>query len=139
MPFGPTNGPATFINFIHDIKSQWKALAQQSGLLINCNMNTKIIVGDIFSWAKLLNEALLYIKCQLRVCQSYLLSLSLRKIHLFSKHFEFIGIDVCSNGNCPAMSKHQLFAHWPQPEIIQDVASKNRWFCTILQQIHPSV
>jgi hypothetical protein len=22
MPFGPTNGPATFINFIHDINSQ---------------------------------------------------------------------------------------------------------------------
>jgi len=27
MPFGPSNGPATFINFIHDVKSQWKALA----------------------------------------------------------------------------------------------------------------
>jgi hypothetical protein len=30
MPFGPTNGPARFINFIHDVDSQWKALAQQS-------------------------------------------------------------------------------------------------------------
>jgi hypothetical protein len=28
MPFGPTNGPATFINFIHDVDSQWKALAK---------------------------------------------------------------------------------------------------------------
>jgi hypothetical protein len=27
MPFGPTNGPATFINFIHDIDSIWKELA----------------------------------------------------------------------------------------------------------------
>ena len=27
MPFGPTNGPATFITFIHDINSQWKAMA----------------------------------------------------------------------------------------------------------------
>ena len=35
MPFGPTNGPATFINFIHDVDSQWKALAQQSGFIIN--------------------------------------------------------------------------------------------------------
>ena len=24
MPFGPTNGPATFINFIHDVDSIWK-------------------------------------------------------------------------------------------------------------------
>ncbi len=27
MPFGPTNGPAMFINFIHDIDSIWKKLA----------------------------------------------------------------------------------------------------------------
>jgi hypothetical protein len=71
MPFGPTNGPATFMNFIHDIDSRWKVLAEKSGLVINSNTNTKIIVGDIFSWAKTINNALLYIKCQLYVCQSY--------------------------------------------------------------------
>jgi hypothetical protein len=50
------------------------------------------------------------------------LSLSLCKTHIFPKHFEFVGIDVCSDGNRPAMSKHQLLEHWPQPEIIRDVA-----------------
>jgi hypothetical protein len=49
MPFGPTNSPATFINFIHDVDSQWKALAAKSGLVINDNTNTKIIVDNIFS------------------------------------------------------------------------------------------
>ena len=34
MPFGPTNGPATFINFIHDLASIWKDLASQSGIPI---------------------------------------------------------------------------------------------------------
>jgi hypothetical protein len=63
MPFGPTNGPATFINFIHDVDSQWKALATSSGLSINTNTNTRIIVDDIFSWGKTLDEALLYIEC----------------------------------------------------------------------------
>ncbi len=79
MPFGPTNSPATFINFIHDVNSQWKALTQKSGMVIDDDTNTKIIVDDIFSWAKLLEAALLYIECQLCVCQSYQLSLSLRK------------------------------------------------------------
>jgi hypothetical protein len=59
MPFGPTNSPATSINFIHDINSQWKALAQKFGVVINNNINTKIIVDNIFSWAKLLETALL--------------------------------------------------------------------------------
>ncbi len=48
MPFGPTNGPATFINFIHDVDSQWKSLTAKSGLVIDDDTNTKIIVDDIF-------------------------------------------------------------------------------------------
>jgi hypothetical protein len=115
--------PETFINFIHGVDSLWKALAQQSGLLIDDNRNTKIIVKDIFSWAKLLKEALLaYTNCQSCDCQSYQLSLCFCKSHLFPKHFEFIGIDICSDGNCNAMAKHQLLAHWPQLEIVWDVA-----------------
>jgi hypothetical protein len=89
MPFGPMNGPATFINFIHDINSQWKELAQQSGLVINDDMNMKIIVDDIFSWSDLLEKALLSMECQLCICQAYRLSLSLRKSFIFSKRFEF--------------------------------------------------
>jgi hypothetical protein len=121
MHFDPTNGPATFINFIHDVDSQWKALAQKSGVVI-INDTIQNIINNIFSWAKLLEAALLYIECQLCVCQIYQLSLSLGKCHIFSKRFEFVGIDVCSDGNHPAMSKHQLLEHWPQPEIIRDIA-----------------
>ncbi len=40
MPFGPTNKPATFIQFIHEVDSQWKALAVKSGLVIDNNTNT---------------------------------------------------------------------------------------------------
>jgi hypothetical protein len=122
MLFGPTNRLATFINFIHDVDSQWKALAQQYGLIINDDTNTKSIVDNIFSWSELLEKALLYMECQLHVCQAYQLSLSLRKGRIFSKRFEFVGIDVCPDGNRPAMSKHQLFVHWPQPEFVWDVA-----------------
>jgi hypothetical protein len=61
MPFGPTNGPVTFINFIHNVNSQWKVLAKKSGPVINDNTNTKIIVSDFFSWTKTIDDALLYI------------------------------------------------------------------------------
>ena len=122
MPFGPTNGWATFINFIHDVDGQWKALAQQSGLIINDDTNTKIIVDNIFSWSKSLGKALLYMECQLCFCQAFQLSLSLKKSCIFSKRFEFVRIDVCPDGNCPVMSKRQLLVHWPQLEFIQSVA-----------------
>ncbi len=83
MPFGPTNGPATFINFIHDIDSIWKEQAQQHGIPINEDTNTKIIVDDIVSWADQVRHALAYIRCQLQVCQAYNLSLNLRKSYFF--------------------------------------------------------
>jgi hypothetical protein len=55
MPFGPTNGPAMFINLIHDISSIWKELAQECGVPLDDDTNTKIIVNDIVSWAKVLD------------------------------------------------------------------------------------
>ncbi len=79
-------------------------MAQQKGLIIDDNTNTKIIVDNIFSWAKPLSMVLIYTECQLLVCQAYQLSLSLQKSHIFQEHFKFVGIDVCSDGNCPAMS-----------------------------------
>ncbi len=62
MPFGPINGPATFINFIRDINSIWKD-AKQHGVTIDDDTNTKIIVNDIISWAKLVDSALAYTEC----------------------------------------------------------------------------
>jgi hypothetical protein len=115
MPFGPVNGPSTFIIIMHDMDSTWKAVAKQCGLTIDEDTNTNIIVDDILSWAKFLRVALIYMECQLRVCQSQNLSLSLKNTSILPKRFEFIGIDVCIDGNRPATSKHQLLKHWPTP------------------------
>jgi hypothetical protein len=122
MPFGPVNGPSTFISFIHDMDGTWKDVARSLGLVINEDMNTRIIVNDIVSWARQADQALAYMKCQLRICQSQNLSLSLAKSHIFPKQFEFIGVDVSLDGNRPTMSKHPLLHHWPAPELVHDVA-----------------
>jgi hypothetical protein len=60
MPFGPTNGPAIFITFIHGVNSIWKELAKQNSLPINTDMNTCIIVDDIVSWVESPTCALAY-------------------------------------------------------------------------------
>jgi hypothetical protein len=104
MPFGPTNGPATFANIIYDVDSQWKLLARNSGIDINEDTNTRIIIGNIVSHGKDLSTSLLYMECQLKVCMAYRLSLSLKKSYIFPKQFEFVGNDVCPEGNWPAQS-----------------------------------
>ncbi len=67
----------------------WKDLACSLGFVIDEDMNTNIIVDDIGSWAKQVNQALLYMECQLCVCQSQNLSLSPKKSHIFPKQFKF--------------------------------------------------
>ena len=49
MPFGPVNGPSTFIAIIHDIDSTWKDLVRSLGLTINKDLNINIIIDDILS------------------------------------------------------------------------------------------
>jgi hypothetical protein len=62
-------------------------------------------------------------ECHLKICQSQILSPSLKKSHFFPKQIKFVGIDVCPEGSCPAMSKHQLLKHWPMPIIVCDVTT----------------
>ena len=81
--------------------------------------DTRIIVDDMVSHGPTVDISLLYMECQLRVCRSYHLSLSLKKS---SRRFEFVGNDVSPDGNRPAQTKHQLLESWPKPEIVRDVA-----------------
>jgi hypothetical protein len=122
MPLGPTNGLATFINFIYDVDSQWKALAASVGITIGDDTNTRIIVNDIVSHGPTVDTSLRYMECQLRVCRSYRLSLSQKKSFIFPRRFEFFGNDVSPDGNWPAQSKHRLLESWPKPKIVRDIA-----------------
>ena len=122
MPFG-ANGPATFITFIHDLDSVWKHLSSSNSIIpIDNDTNTKIIVDDIVRWARQIEYALAYMRCQLTVCQAYNLSLTLCKSRFFPNRFEFVGVDVCNDGNCPAESKYMLLKTWAEPEFVRDVA-----------------
>jgi hypothetical protein len=51
MPFGPTNGPATFVNFIYDIGSIWKEIAKTNGIPVGDTTFTRIIIDNIVSWS----------------------------------------------------------------------------------------
>ena len=78
MPFGPVNGPVIFVIFIHDMNVTWKELAASKGVFIGAKTGTRIIVDDIFSWAPTLDDFIKYLTCQLHVCLSQNLSLSLK-------------------------------------------------------------
>ena len=122
IPFGPTTGPSTFINFAHNICSVWQEEAWRRGIPIGNQYNTCIIVDNFVNWGKDLALALLYMRCQLMVCQAYNLLLSLKKAKIFPACFEFVSVDVCSDGNWPACSKHVLLETWLDPIEVFNVA-----------------
>jgi hypothetical protein len=96
---------------IHDLDSAWKDLAARSGLNVDDNTNTNIIVDDIFNRAISFDSALQFMECQLQICKAYHLTLCLKKSCFFLKCFKFEGVNVLPYGICPAMSKHQLLDH----------------------------
>jgi hypothetical protein len=69
-------------------------LAATCGISIDKHTNTRIIVDDILSWAQIVSMVLAYMECQLLVCWSQKISLSLKKTSVFPKKSEFLGIDV---------------------------------------------
>ena len=83
-------------------------------------------MDNIFSWAKNSDNFIQDLTCQLDVCLSQNLTLSLKKSCLCPDRMDFFGQGICVNGNCPAMSKHALIAlmeHWPSFVTIRDVVS----------------
>ena len=123
MPFGPVNGPTIFIRFMHDMNFEWQQLARRQGISIDGDTNTKLIVDDLFNFAKDFDTALAYMECQFIVAAHRRLSFSLPKTHFMPERVEFVGVDVGVQGNFPAKSKHVLLQSWPKPTTIRDVAS----------------
>ena len=67
MPFGPVNGPAIFIGFMHDMQSRWMEIAAAAGIDVSSDAGDRLIVDDILSFARTLPIAFAYLECQLRV------------------------------------------------------------------------
>ena len=103
---GPVNGPVIFIIFGHDMDATWKELGMTRGIDFHDGLGSKLIVDDIYSWAPTWMKFIDYLICQLDVCLSQNLSLSLKKCLFCPERMEFVGHDVCENGNRPAQSKH---------------------------------
>ena len=80
-------------------------------------------MDDIFSWAPIFDDFIKYLTCQLEVCMSQNLSLSLKKCLFCQERVEFVGHDVCEDGNRPAQSKHELLKTWPTFQVARDIAS----------------
>ena len=77
MPFGPVNGPNSFIRMMFNINREWQVMATNNGVTIDDDTHTKIIVDGCFNWAISKDQAILYMEAQFTVATVCRLSLSL--------------------------------------------------------------
>ena len=92
-------------------------------IITDTTTNTKIIIDDISSWAPFFDLAIRYIQCQQQVCLAQNLLLSLNKSYFLPARIEFVGHDVCDDGNMPAQSKKNLLETWLNFKTVCDVSS----------------
>ena len=112
MPFGLVNGPVIFVVMIHDLKGHWDDLATSLGISLGNSTNTIIIIDDTFVFSDDEDTIFKYLESILEISKRYNLSWKLEKCEFFTPRFEFVGIDIDSNGNRPALSKTPLLEMW---------------------------
>ena len=71
IPFGLVNTPTLFIIFVYDIHEHWNVVAEEVGVIISDNTNTKIIIDDIFVHVTKYEEGILYLRAILKISKLY--------------------------------------------------------------------
>ena len=77
--------------------------------------SSRCIIDDIFIWSTSQSCVLLLFECICIVLRKYSVSLKIKKCHLFSDRFEYVGRDIMSLGNTTASSKYDLVRKWILP------------------------
>ena len=122
MPFGPVMVQLSSLSLFTPMAQHGNALRKSEASLLPLIPILQLL-SFIFSWAPTFAKAIGYLICQLEVCLSQNLSMSLKKSVFFPKHMAFVDINVYNGGNCPALSKHQLFKLLLTCTTVQDILS----------------
>ena len=75
----------------------------------------RLIIDDILLWSNLTSILLLLIECLLQVMVKYHVSLKIKKRHIFSDRFKYVGRDLLQVGNTTSQSKYESVHQWKTP------------------------
>jgi cleavage and polyadenylation specificity factor subunit 1 len=115
MPFGPMNAPATYTAMKQVVKREADALFAQRFPGSTSSVGCKQIIDDSILWSISAIMLIHYLRCYREVHVKYRISFKGKKCTFFLVRFEWIGLDVCTDGNRPAQSKFALIREWKSP------------------------
>jgi hypothetical protein len=150
MPMGIKNAAAYFVCVVLNMKTEWdehwekeengvrliQAFLDKYGelspsmLLQNSDARelyktgkpgSSVIVDDLIVYAMNPPVLLAYFEAILTVLLHYRVAIRLRKCHFLPEKAEFVGIDVCRDGNSPASSKYTAIRNLKPPKLFSDL------------------
>ena len=69
---------------------------------------SRSIINDVLLWSNSTSILLLLFECLLQVMVKYRVSLKIKKCHIFSDGFEYVGRYLLQAGNTTSRSKYDL-------------------------------
>jgi hypothetical protein len=111
LPFGLTNAPATFMNLMQNVFSEY--------------LDDFVIVflDDILVYSKNVAEHLKHLKTVLQTLREHKLYAKLSKCEFFKSEISFLGHIVTKDGLKMEPSKVKDVMDWPQPKNVHDIRS----------------
>jgi hypothetical protein len=124
VPFGPTNGPATYTAMMFELRLEWIALFKEMHPEhAELTADSRCVIDDILNWCTDPDALLDLFECICIVFLKYRVSFRLDKCEFFKERFEYVGHDITSEGNCPAQSKYDLIQDWPRTTTAKSLLS----------------
>ncbi len=117
MPMGALNSHAVYCSIVEILKKEWDEEAYHQGIDVDdISMSVPMrditkrtgsqnIVDGVILYSMILQILLLYFRIMLTKLIKYRFTISLKKCRFLPSEAEFVGYDVCKEGNRPAASK----------------------------------
>ena len=118
MPMGAKNSMAVFVAMMDVISKEWNDKA--STMQID-RVGSKQIVDDVLLYADTPDKLLKYFRIVLSVLMHWRATVKLAKCKMFFEKTEFVGMDVCKDGNRPAASKYAAISALGSPKVTEDL------------------
>lgn len=108
-----------FLAMMHNMRELWEELYLKEGIKPSSDKGSTIIIDNVFTFATTLNNLFLIVKSVCLMARKYNLTWKLKKCQWFPKGVEFVGVDISTKGNVPALSRQKLSKEWKEPSTLR--------------------
>ena len=114
MPFGLNKSPAVFVSMMYDLRDLWTS-SYEKHIGQSNNHGSTIIIDNTLLYANLFDKEITILCLVLEIPKCFNLTWKLKKCKFFDSTVKFVGVNISSKANQPALSKKETIMKWKIP------------------------